>query len=465
MTASCRAASPRPLPTALALLAAALLALPATAAAQRGPRAPSPTGYWPSSTCAGCHPRTVQQHSESHHESSFRNPLFQAQYFEELLPRASRDPKLVDEARSCTACHAPVAWAYQRNYFSGQMPTDPSMSGVTCDLCHTISGIDGPTPRNGNFISRPSEKKLGPFPSDTNWHHVYSELQTKSELCATCHEAVNHNGVTVKGTYSEWKKSPAAAAGIQCQDCHMTRDGFLSEDGKPAHESGKAAEESAYIRAPVRDKLYTHRFPGAHSRAQVEGAIRIGFAHLPPQARPGDKVGISLVVDNHRAGHRMPTGSADLRLLWIEVTARAGANRWMVPATSKAKGGYGVAGDGDRDETLLGKDVPAGSRLYRAIFFDERNEQTLSSYEATRVVWDNRLEPGERRTEPFELELPKGVTGPIQLEARLVYLSYPSALARKMSVAAAEPVEVARATAELPVVAGPRPALVPRGGP
>jgi hypothetical protein len=448
---------------ALALASAVALAslLPSPAAAQRG-RPPSLTGYWPSSTCAGCHPRTVQQHTESHHESSFRNPLFQAQYFEELLPRASRDPKLLEEARSCTACHAPVAWAYQRSYYQGPMPTDPSMSGVTCDLCHTITGIDGPSPRNGNFVSRPSDKKLGPFPSDTNWHHVYSELQTKSELCGTCHEAVNHRGVTVKGTYSEWKKSPAAAAGIQCQDCHMTRDGFLSDDGAPRHESGKAAE-GALLRAPVRDKLYTHRFPGAHSRSQVEGAIGLAFERVPAQARPGETIGLSLLVDNHRSGHCMPTGSADLRLLWIEVTARAGASRWPVPAPVKAKGGYGVAGTGDRDGVLLGKDVPAGARIYRAVFFDERDEQTLSSYEAVRVAWDDRLQPGERRSERYELTIPTNAAGPVQLEARLLYLSYPTALAKKMSVAPAEPVEVGRASAEIALTSGPRPAA--KGGP
>jgi len=448
----------------LAALAVALAALvPSPSVAQRGVRTPGPTGYWPSSTCAGCHPRTVQQHSESQHESSFRNPLFQAQYFEELLPRASRDPKLVEEARSCTACHAPVAWAYQRAYFTGPMPTDPSMSGVTCDLCHTITGIDGPTPRNGNFVSRPSDKKLGPFPSDTNWHHVYSELQTKSELCATCHEAVNHNGVTVKGTYSEWKKSPAAALGIQCQDCHMTRDGFLSDDGTAQHESGKAAE-GALINAPVRAKLYTHRFPGAHSRSQVEGAMAVAFDHLPKQARPGETIALSLLVDNRRSGHRMPTGSADLRLLWIEVTARAGAARWPV-TPSKAKGGYGVAGEGDRDDLFVGKDVPSGARVYRAVLFNDRNEQTLSSYEATRVIWDNRLDAGERRVEPYELAIPKNAAGPVQLEARVVYLSYPSALARKMSVPPAEPVEVARTSAEIPLGSGPRPAAAPKGGP
>ncbi len=439
------------------------LAWPAPARPQ-GARSPSATGYWASSTCAICHPRTVEQHMQSRHESSFSNPVFQAQYFEELLPKASRDAKLQAEARSCTACHAPVAFAFKRTYFSGAMPTDPSMSGVTCDLCHTISAYEGPEPRNGNFVSSPSEKKLGPFPSETNWHHAYSALQTKSEFCATCHEAVNHNGVVVKATFSEWKKSAFRAEGVQCQDCHMTRDGFLLE-GQSRHDSGTAAEGSL-IRARSRDKLYTHKFPGGYALSQVEGAIGVAFEKVPERARPGEALTFSIAVNNQRTGHKMPTGSTDLRLLWLEVTARAGTRTWPVPLKVKALGGYAVAGTGEWDGALLGQDVPAGARIYRQVFWDDRNEQTLASYEATRSVWDNRLEAGERRIERYDFDVPLDAAGPLRFEARLVYLAYPSAFAKRMDVAAAKPTVVATTTADVALTAtGPLPPAVPRGGP
>lgn len=431
-------------------LALACLALPGPAPAQSMGRAPSPSGYWPSQTCAGCHPRTYQQHAESHHESSFRNPVFQAMYFEELLPRASRDPALVEEARTCTACHAPVAWAFQRRYFTGDMPTDPSLSGVTCDLCHTITGYEGPEPRNGNFITAPSDKKYGPFPTETNWHHVYSELQTRSEFCATCHEAVNHRGIEVKATYSEWKKSPFAAEGIQCQDCHMTRDGFLVA-GRPRHESGKSAE-GALVNAPLRGRLYTHRFPGANSRSQIEGAITLSFPKAPAQARAGQTVPFSVLVDNHRTGHKMPTGSVDLRLLWLEVTARVKDRVIPVPAKVKALGGYGVAGAGEWDEQLLFPDVAPGSRIYRSVFFDAEKRQTLASFDAVQIAWDNRLASGETRLEPYELELPADAAGPVRIQARLLYQSYPTAFAKRMEVDVPRPVEVAAATVDLEAI-------------
>lgn len=242
----------------------------------------------------------------------------------------------------------------------------------------------------------------------------------------------------------------------------MTRDGFLSAGGG-RFDSGKAAEGSLF-KAPVRDRLYTHRFPGAHSRSQVEGAIGLAFAQAPKRARAGEPITFSISVDNHRTGHRMPTGSADLRLLWLEVVARWRGKSVGVPATVKALGGYSTAGSGEMDERLLGKEVPPGSRIYRAIFFDAEGKQTLLSYDALRIVWDNRLEAGEKRNEAYELVVPADAAGPLRLEARLVYLAYPTSFALRWEVPAAQPVEVANAAAEIDV-AGVPPKAAPAAAP
>ena len=97
----------------------------------------------------------VEQHLQSHHEKSFTSPLFQAQYFEMVLPRAARDPSIAADAKNCTACHSPVSYANNRSLATSAGVTDPSLSGVTCDLCHTIVGYEGDTPQNGNFIVSP----------------------------------------------------------------------------------------------------------------------------------------------------------------------------------------------------------------------------------------------------------------------------------------------------------------------
>jgi hypothetical protein len=55
--------------------------------------------YSSSSLCRGCHTDIHKQHSESMHEKSFTNPVFQSQYFNELLPQIERESDLRIEAK------------------------------------------------------------------------------------------------------------------------------------------------------------------------------------------------------------------------------------------------------------------------------------------------------------------------------------------------------------------------------
>jgi hypothetical protein len=328
------------------------------------------------------------------------------------------------------------------------------MSGVTCDFCHTITGYRGDAPGDGNYISQPSkERKLGPFLHEYNWHHVYSALQTKSEFCGICHNDVNHHGLEVKSTYTEWKQSRYADDGIQCQDCHMNRIGFLVE-GKPVYESGRAADpRMMWTRTPYRPILYSHRFPGAHSKTQIVGAgvITVAIETQRPTVSPGDDVTITVLVDNSRTGHKMPSGSKELRHLWLEVTAQHGDRVISIPAYSAGVGPYDVAGKGPYDREILEKDIPEGSRIYRAVFVDEAGKQTLSFYNATRVVFDNRLKASEVRRETYRFQVPRSAAGTVTLRASLNYLPYPSSFSRRFGQPRAERFEVTSGVREIPI--------------
>jgi hypothetical protein len=425
-----------------------MLGLLSTPGAAQAPPARGGPDYQASSTCQGCHDKIVEQHLGCGHETSFTNPAFQAQYFQELLPQAAKDPALAEEARACIACHAPIFFKKSRQHVTQREQVDPGMSGVTCDLCHTISGYDGAAPGNGNFLSEPSQQKLGPFRHAGDWHHVYSELQTKSEFCAICHNAVNHHGIEIKSTFTEWKNSRYAREGIQCQDCHMTLDGFLTA-GKAAYDSGKAATMTLG-QAPPRARLYTHRFPGAHSKSQVAGAITLAIETDRAETAPGREIAIRVVIDNQRTGHKMPSGSADLRQLYLTLEAETGGRQIAIPAASAQRSGsFDVAGAGVFDERLLGGDIPKGSRLYRTIFLDRAGRPTLASYQAARVAFDNRLDAGEVRTELYRFTVPVDARGGLRLTARLFYLSYPGPFAARLGLTPSAPVEVAAATTAL----------------
>ena len=229
-----------------------------------------PPPYWQSSICRNCHTGIFYQYLQSMHSNSFTNAVFQAQYFKEFLPSVSVDATLATEEEDCISCHSPIAYLTSGGKFVTKDQVDPEMPGVTCDFCHTIKGYKDNSPGNGNYVSEPGGEKLGPFKHDSAWHHVYSELHTKSEFCAICHNQVNHLGVEIKSTYTEWKESPYKKDGIQCQDCHMNAQGFLTA-GMPVYESGRAARITL-SEARYRPKLYTHRFPvQAHSPACKNG--------------------------------------------------------------------------------------------------------------------------------------------------------------------------------------------------
>jgi hypothetical protein len=376
------------------------------------------------------------------HENSFTNPVFQAQYFEEILPEVERNPRLRKDARGCIACHAPIGYIRSKGKVTTREDVDPEMSGVTCDFCHTIEGYWHDTPGNGNYISVPGDQKLGPlyYGPALSWHRRYSELHTKSEFCAICHSQFNRHGLEIKATFTEWKDSPYQEKGIECQDCHMNVQGFLTA-GEPVYESGHAAQTSlAY--PPYRSELYTHEFRGAHSRTQVieEKAVSAG-----------QEMGLSIFVDNSRTGHKMPSGSAELRFLSLELKAYAFGDRAMkaipIPVTANLEGkdSYGVFGGSKIDRDASRDAVAYGSRIYRAILVDKAGRQTLSSYAATRIIFDNRLSAAEIRKEAYRFRVPEDAKEKLLLFADLYYFPYPGAFAERLGLPKADGVVIASA--------------------
>jgi hypothetical protein len=278
--------------------------------------------------------------------------------------------RLRRDARGCIACHSPVGYILSKGSVATREDVDPEMSGVTCDFCHTIEGYRHDSPGNGNYISVPGEQKLGPlyYGQSLSWHRRYSELHTKSEFCAICHNQVNRHGLEIKATFSEWKESPYQEKRIECQDCHMNVQGFLTA-GEPVYQSGQAAQTSL-ADPPYRPEIYTHEFHGAHSRRQVVGALT----------------------------------------LKIEV-----------------------------EETA----VSAGDEIGLSVFVDKAGKQTLSSYNATKIILDNRLSAAEIREETYHFRVPENAKGRLLLFADLYYFPYPGSFAQRLGLPKADGVVIA----------------------
>ena len=397
-------------------------------------------------SCQNCHEAAYDQHVQSMHSRSFSNPVFQAQYTKDILPLALQGGEMFHEARSCVSCHAPVAYKQSGARLVLPDPLTASQSSVTCDFCHTIGGFKGSEPGNANYLTQPGPTKLGPFLTRTDWHHQYSELQTRSEFCAICHSVRNRLGLDIKSTYAEWKESRHAKEGIQCQDCHMNVNGFLTA-GRPVHASGVAAEMSLGT-APHREKLYTHRFQGARSHSQIEGAISLQFDTEGLAPVPGQKLRVVLKVDNSRTGHKMPSGSVELRFMWLDVYAEAGGERVpLVPVQGAGDSLFDLSGA--HEELDLGTGVPAGRRIYRTLLSDSEGGATLAFYDAASILFDNRLNASEVREESYQFTVPGTAAAPVKLVAAMYYQAYPDSFATRLGLAKSEPIRVAGAAAEL----------------
>lgn len=227
------------------------------------------------------------------------------------------------EVRLCAGCHAPVALAtgevglYNRE-------SAASEQGVSCIFCHTLESVGT---KNGEWVSDPGRVRtykggdyLAADETENAAHLVMAapgvhkadmtrSFYQSSEVCASCHQ-FELNGVKLQSTYEEWENSSYAEQGIGCQDCHFTLGA-----GATIPDPGKLV--SAY---PEHEHIYRHTLTGGSTVAVSDRNLDNLRDAVSLEASLSDKE-LSVTVYNRLAGHHIPTGVADMRQLWLEVTA------------------------------------------------------------------------------------------------------------------------------------------------
>lgn len=402
-----------------------------------------PQSYQPSKTCSNCHTKLYEQFEQSMHARAFGNPVFQYQFYETFLSQMTNDNDNVFAAAACLACHSPTTFLSRNFRLPARDQVDNSVPGVTCDFCHTLTGYTGPSPGNANYRPSPGPIKYGPLKFSSDWHRAYSQFQRQSEICAVCHEATNRFGVPIHTTYSEWRASAWPNRGIVCQDCHMSASGRLVS-GRPVFDSGVLAVNTL-IKPKERDRIYSHRFPGARIDNQLQGAVKLQVYSFPKRLRPGQTMFIGIELDNTEAGHSIPTGAIEFRLAWLDVKLRMQDKEWQLKATPASKMSWDVAGANPADKALNDTAISPGSRLYRAILVDREGQPTRNKWEAFDKVFDNRLQAGEGRRELYRFTLPADVSGSVEIDAVLRYLRYPPGIAKHVGIDTVDSVLVAKA--------------------
>lgn len=348
----------------------------------------NPNGWTSSAVCGECHQaiHAVWQHSL--HAKAWTNGIFQAAYH--------RSVEAYGKVRSrlCLSCHTPTV-RHGQDY---DVENPITAEGVTCDFCHSISAVDLDDPVDPVRFSV-GKTKYGPLRHAQSPAHdiVDTELHTRSEFCAICHEYRNANGVTILGTYSEWKGSSYAKRGTQCQDCHMPL------------VPGRVV--AMHVKEKTNESVNLHDVSGSHDMDRVREAVELkveGYEWL------GDRLWIHVMVANVGSGHCFPTGLPMHRAV-LEVTI--------------ADGG----------KTVGRREIP-----FEVVMMDKKRQPLRREHEVmmeAASVWsDTRLKPNERRK--IEIAFRDIEATRLVLTAQLYYMYSTETLIEKDGEKRIEPVEM-----------------------
>jgi hypothetical protein len=167
-------------------------------------------------------------------------------------------------------------------------------------------------------------------------------------------------------------------------------------------------------------------------------------------------VQLTAVLVNAKAGHYVPTGSVEERLLWLHVEARDAAGRSYHLAVdpkgfegeqytiaSASAMAYQDIGDilGLADFPGLKRDdpVPEGDRIFRMPYLDPEGRMTIAQWNTAAFGPDYRLPPLEAVIETFTWKLPDSIPeGEVEVTARVYYSRLVSSVAKYLDVPAEE---------------------------
>jgi hypothetical protein len=406
--------------------------------------------------CATCHVDIARQHEQAMMSQAYTHHWDEIEYFDLALPHAAKEPKVAGVQAGCNGCHAPFA------FLAGDIPPRPPKAGtranegVSCDLCHTVTSVGGAPPGNYNYVVSPGKTKQGVRGGHESPHHIIArnELLHSADFCGQCHNEQNPWGLWVKSTHLEWREGPHGKAGIVCQDCHMP----------------PAAGRSAVMGRDLPD-VRQHLFHGAHDLGKLSGVIEVRIHPGETEAEPGDTVKLTAVLVNAKAGHKVPSGSAEERMLWLHVEALdAGGKRHHLRVDPKGFPGeeWTIASDALAYQDIgeirdlaafsgLRRDGPVqtGDRIFRLPYLDPKGRMTIAQWNTAAFGPDYRIAPLQAVRETFTWILPQDLPpGRVVVSAEVFYSRLVSSVAEHLGVPReeSEPVRISAHSTVLEVL-------------
>ena len=181
-----------------------------------------------------------------------------------------------------------------------------------------------------------------------------------------------------------------------------------------------------------------HLFHGAHSPSKLRGSIELRMHPDIREIEPGEIITLKVQVFNHKAGHKIPYGSAEERQLWLTVIAYdAYGNSYHLPVDKKGFDGeeYTISSNELAYQDIgmmmnlpdfkgLARDALPyeGDRVFRLPYFDPQGRLTIAQWNTKSLGTDYRVGPKETKVESFTWETPEELPeGTVRCVAEINY--------------------------------------------
>jgi tetratricopeptide (TPR) repeat protein len=299
-----------------------------------------------------------------------------------------------------------------------------------------------------------------------------------SEFCASCHKVHldvpvnNYRWIRGFNDYDNWQASGVSGKGARsfyypekpatCGGCHMplvksadpgNRDGMVHSHRFPgantavAHVNKDQAQMDATLAflksgfigvdifsaspveetgVPMMRRAAGEQAPSALSSFAVGeeaesagqvflrevGQVAAPLNRTPTRFQPGSTVRVDVVVRTKKIGHFFPGGTVDAFDVWLEVEAKdANGDHvfWSGQVEDKGKG-----------------PVERGAHFYRSYQLDGDGNHIdkRNAFETRSVLYVRMIPPGAADTAHYRIRIPKGVKGPVTLQAKLNYRKF-----------------------------------------
>jgi len=404
---------------------------------------------WTSSAkCQSCHSEIFNQWANSNHKNLVEsNPYYM------VMEGIAAEVEGEGFRKWCMGCHNPSALttglpktshAMSGNFLQNKLFEKDGESlindfkengnfrveeGVSCLTCHRIT--DAKEDGNASYTLDLTNQKKYPFETDnegvSKWlgekfinakpgvhKKSYSkDLYKQSKYCASCHDETSPTtGKKIVATFQEWKKSPYNKPDNPkehktCIDCHMTN----LENGKFSPLRGTSTDGGE-----IKDDVKVHYFSGSNHflsglKSKKSEDQTLQLLRTSAQLDVNIKDGKVLVgVKNVGAGHHLPTGVADFRELWLDITVTDATGKIVFSSGKLRK-------DGNLD---------TDARPFMKVFGDENGKPVgLLFWKYKTLISDTRIPAKERRVETYTINSKENLAYPLNATVKLNFRIYP----------------------------------------